>query len=253
MRSLKTSGNTVLVTGGSSGIGFTLARAFSNSGNKVIICGRNEEKLQRAKEKLPGIEAKKCDISQREDVESLVRWIDLEYPQLNILVNNAGIQRSIELKKGIQEVDKGQADDEISINFRAQVILSEFFIPNFLKRPEGTAIVNVSSGLAFVPIARFPIYCATKAAIHSFTMSLRYQLKDTRIKIFELIPPTVYDTELKGRPLEKSDWTVSSAEVADAMMKGLETDEFEIAVGSTRNWLRASKNDLDQAFGNINR
>lgn len=253
MRSLKTSGNTVLVTGGSSGIGFALARAFSNSGNKVIICGRNEEKLQRAKEKLPGIEAKKCDISQREDVESLVRWIDLEYPQLNILVNNAGIQRSIELKKGIQEVDKGQADDEISINFRAQVILSEFFIPNFLKRPEGTVIVNVSSGLAFVPIARFPIYCATKAAIHSFTMSLRYQLKDTKIKIFELIPPTVYDTELKGRPLEKSDWTVSSAEVADAMMKGLETDEFEIAVGSTRNWLRASKNDLDQAFGNINR
>jgi uncharacterized oxidoreductase len=113
--------------------------------------------------------------------------------------------------------------------------------------------VNVSSGLAFVPIARFPIYCATKAAIHSFTMSLRYQLKDTKIKIFELIPPTVYDTELKGRPLEKSDWTVSSAEVAGAMMKGLETDEFEIAVGSTRNWLRASKSDLDQAFSNINR
>jgi uncharacterized oxidoreductase len=247
---LKITGNTILITGGSSGIGFALASSFSNQGNEVIICGRREEKLRRTKEKLPKISVKTCDVSNREDIESLVSWVTSNFPKINVLVNNAGIQRAIDLKKGIQEISAN--DDEIAINLNGAVELSEYFIPLFLKRQTESAIVNVSSGLGFVPLAKFPIYCATKAAIHSFTMSMRFQLKDTPIKVFEVIPPIVYDTELKGKPLEKAEWSVSSAEVADASMKGMEKDDFEIPIGPTKNWVRASRSDLDQDFNNMN-
>ncbi len=143
-------------------------------------------------------------------------------------------------------------EDEIAINLKAQIYLAAHFIPFFAKKSEETAIINVSSALGLVPLARFPIYCATKAAIHSFTISLRHQLKATQVKIFEVLPPTVYDTELKGRPLPKSDWTVSSQEVADAIMKSLENDEKEISLGVGKSWLTGSKRDLDQAFNSIN-
>jgi uncharacterized oxidoreductase len=246
---MKTTGNTILITGGSTGIGFALASSFSNRGNEVIICARHEEKLHHAKEKLPNIEIRKCDVSKTEEADALVKWLTESYPEINMLVNNAGIQRGISLKNGVQEAAKWE--EEIAINFSSQVYLSADFVPLFLNR--ASAILNVSSGLAFVPIARFPIYCATKAAIHSFTMSLRAQLKDTSIKVFEVIPPTVYDTELKGKPLEKTDWAVSSAEVAEAVIAGLEKDQYEIPAGSAANWLRASKSELDQAFENINR
>jgi len=250
---MKTSGNAVLITGGATGIGFALASALLDRGNEVIICGRSEEKLRSAKEKFPKISTKKCDISRKQDVDSLFGWVTSSYPDLNVLINNAGIQRSIDLKKGVQEVMERPDNDEIAINLRSQIYLSAYFVPWFMKMERETAILNVSSGLAFVPLARFPIYCATKAALHSFTMSLRYQLKDTTVKVFEVIPPTVYDTELKGKPLEKTDWAISSAEVAQAVMSGLEKDEYEIPAGSVENWLHGSKSDLDQAFNFINR
>jgi uncharacterized oxidoreductase len=139
------------------------------------------------------------------------------------------------------------------INLKAQIYLAACFVPVFSKKQSESAIINVSSGLAFVPLARFPIYCATKAAIHSFTVSLRHQLKETPIRVFEVIPPTVYDTELKGKPLQKSDWTVSSNEVADAVMKGLENNDYEISIGAAKNWLMGSKSDLETAFNNMNR
>lgn len=247
---MKTSGNTILITGGATGIGFALASNFSNLGNEVIVCSRNEDNLKIAKEKLPEISTRRCDISKSEEVDSLFRWVTTSYPQINVLINNAGIQRQIELKKGIEALPRGGDDDEISINLRSQIYMSACFIPVFLGE---SAIVNVSSGLGFVPLARFPVYCATKAAIHSFTVSLRFQLKDSSIKVFEIIPPTVYDTNLKGKPLEKSDWAVSSKEVADAAVKGIENDQFEIPIGPTKNWLNASKSELDQAFINMNR
>jgi uncharacterized oxidoreductase len=248
---MKISGNTVLITGGSTGIGFALAASFCDAGNKVIICGRNEEKLRSAKGSLPEIETRRCDISDLNEVQSLVEWVTTNFSDLNVLVNNAGIQRAIDLKKGVQELFA--VEDEIAINFRSQVILAEYFVPIFLRMQSMTAIVNVSSGLGLVPLAKFPIYCATKAAIHSFTISLRRQLGDTQIKVFEVIPPTVYDTYLKGKPLEKSDYSVSSPEVADAVMKGLERDDYEIGIGPAKNWLKASKMELDQAFNGMNR
>ncbi len=246
---MKITGNTVLITGGATGIGFALAESFVKLGNNVIVCGRRMEKLEEAKRRLPSLNVRQADVSKESDRRALYDWVEREFKDLNLLVNNAGIQRRIDFTKGAE--DLLEQEDEIDINFKAQVYLAARFVP-LLSRQKEAAIVNVSSGLGFVPLTVFPIYSATKAAIHSFTMSLRFQLRKTSVKVYEVIPPTVYDTELKGKPIEKAEWTASSSEVAEAVVKGLEGDVFEIAVGASRRWLSSSKSELDQAFGNIN-
>ena len=195
---MKITNNTILITGGATGIGFALAELFLKSNNKVMICGRRQEKLDAAKAKLPGLQIKRCDISKETDRKELYSWIEKNFGTLNVLVNNAGIQRQIDLR---DPSAASALDPEIDINLKAQLQLSTHFIQHFSKQSEA-AIVNVSSGLGFVPIAAFPVYCATKAALHSFSMSLRHQLRQTPIKVFEVIPPIVYDTELKGKHLK---------------------------------------------------
>ena len=241
--------NTILITGGSTGIGFALAESFAKLGNRVVICGRRADKLEDAKRRLPALSVKQCDVSKEEDRKALYAWIEEDFKELNVLVNNAGIQRRVDFTKGTNDLLKNE--DEIEINLKAQIYLAAQFVPMFSKHKEA-AIVNVSSGLGFVPLTIFPIYSATKAAIHSFTMSLRYQLRGTSIKVFEVIPPTVYDTELKGKPTEKAEWTVSSSEVAEAVVQGLEEDEYEIAMGPSKKWISSTKDELDQTFSNIN-
>ena len=248
---MKTTGNTILITGGATGIGFALAEAFSNAGNKVIICGRREAKLKEAKKKLPQVYTKVCDVSKEEERESLYSWVSANFKETNILINNAGIQRIVDLKKGPRDLLKGE--NEIEINFTAPVRLSAHFIPLFLKQKEA-AIINVSSGLGFVPIAAMPVYCATKAATHSFTQSLRYQLKDTSIKVFEIIPPIV-DTELdKGSREERElqDRGIPPFEVAKAALKALEGDEYEVAIGMAENLRMGARKSPEQMFKNIN-
>jgi uncharacterized oxidoreductase len=245
---MKLSGDTVLITGGATGIGFAIAERFAKLGNTVIICGRRQDKLDAAKAKIPSLHTIRCDISVDGERTSLLKAIESDSNGLNILVNNAGIQRFISLKGGREELLK--VDDEIDTNLKAQIHTIAMFIPLLSKRE--SAIVNVTSGLGFVPMARFPIYSATKAALHSFTMSLRHQLKGTSIKVFELIPPTVHDTELKGKPIEKAEWTVSASEVADALVDGMVNDAQEIPVGGTKRWASASRAELDDAFGRIN-
>ncbi len=245
---MKTTGNTVLVTGGATGIGFALAERLIKSGNTVIICGRRQDMLDSAKAKLPSLNVINCDITKQKDRRSLLKEMKLNFKGLNLLINNAGIQRPINLTKGNAELLK--VDDEIEVNLKSQIHLSAMFIP--LLSARDSAIVMVSSGLGFVPMASVPIYSATKAALHSFTMSLRHQLKGTKIKVFELIPPLVHDTYLHGDPLEKMDISVSAAEVAEAAINGLEKDEYEIPVGSTKRWISLSKAEADEAFRNVN-
>ncbi len=247
---MKTSGNTILITGGATGIGFALAERFVRLGNKVIICGRRENKLAEASEKLPGISTIRCDISNYTSREALAKKIESDFKELNVLVNNAGIQRRIDLKAGIDEFLKSD-QNEVDINLKSQIYLAIRFIPMLTKQKE-SAILDVSSGLGFVPMAIFPIYCATKAAIHAFTMALRQQLKDTSVKVFEIIPPTVYDTELKGKPQPKTDYSISAAEMADEIVKGFGQDQYEISAGAAKKWLTESKAELDQDFRNIN-
>jgi uncharacterized oxidoreductase len=249
---MKIGGNTILITGGATGIGFSLAEAFVNAGNEVIICGRREEKLKEAKNKLPQIHTKRCDLSKDEERKLLYDWVSSHFKNINILVNNAGIQRMIDFKKGTEELFDGE--DEIEINFKTYVHLSAYFTPLLMKQKEA-AIINISSGLGFIPLAIMPVYCATKAAIHSFSLSLRHQLKNTSVKVFEVIPPTV-DTELdKGARAKRgqTDRGISPTEVAKATIDGLEKDEYEIAVGMAQNLRMGARNNPDQLFQNMNR
>jgi uncharacterized oxidoreductase len=248
---MRTNGNTILVTGGSTGIGFALAEAFVQAGNNVLICGRREAKLKDAREKLPQIQARRCDLSKKEDRESFCNWVSDNHKDLNILVNNAGIQRAINLRKGAAELFRGE--DEVQINLAAPIHLSAYFAPLLLKKKEA-AIINISSGLGFVPMAVVPVYCATKAGIHMFTISLRHQLKDTSVKVFEIVPPAV-DTELgKGITGESEQQYrgIPPSEVAIATLQALETDQHEVVIGEAKGLVEESKKDFERAFQELN-
>jgi uncharacterized oxidoreductase len=254
---MKTVGNTILITGGSTGIGLALAEAFVKEGNKVIVCARSENTLSDAKKKLPGLITRKCDLSREEERESLHQWVTAKHDDINILVNNAGIQRMIDFRNGPADLLKYRAldgEDEIDVNFRACVYLTALFVPDFLKRKEA-AVMNVSSGLGFAPLAMLPVYCATKAAVHSFSMSLRHQLRSTPVRVFEIIPPMV-DTNLdKGarEAREQRDRGIPPAEVARATLKSMSDNEYEIAVGNAQNLVKGSRANPDQLFSNMNR
>jgi uncharacterized oxidoreductase len=247
---MKTSGNVVLITGGATGIGVALAEELINAGNEVIIYGRRESKLSEAKQKLPSIHTMACDLSKREGRETLYKHMESKFPDTNILVNNAGIQRIIDFKKGREELLK--EDDEILINLVAPIELSAYFIPSFMKK-DNSAIINISSGLGFIPIVLFPVYCATKAAMHSFSTTLRHQLRNTSVKVFEIIPPTT-DTELdKGmRAKRGAPKGITVQEVAKASLKAIAQDEFESAIGEAQNLRTASRNNPEQTFHNMN-
>ena len=226
-------GNTVLITGGSSGIGLELTRELVKRGNTVIITGRDQAKLDKCKQEIPALHVIRSDVGQPAEIEALHARVLKEFPKLNVLVNNAGIMRTINLHKD----DSGFGDlvREIGINLSGPILMVQKFLPH-LKSMDNAAIVNVSSGLAFVPLPTSPIYCATKAALHSYTQSLRVQMKNTKVKIFELCPPAT-ETELLTSTSDAEDLKgVSVMAVGDlirATLKGLENDELEIRPGQS--------------------
>ena len=248
---MKSSGNTVLVTGGAMGIGYAMASAFLSAGNEVIICGRREQRLLEAQERLPGLRIKVCDVGKEEERVALAEWATANFKGLNVLVNNAGIQRDIDFTKGIAEYLGGE--NEIDINLEAPIVLSGLFIPH-LARQDGAAIVNVSSGLGFVPAAKMPVYSATKAGLHAFSMALRHQLKALDIKVFEVVPPAV-DTELNQEGRAKRGGFkagLQPEEFVAAVMKGFAEDIFEIGYGTTERSIKASREDLNTSFQQMN-
>jgi uncharacterized oxidoreductase len=248
---MKSSGNTVLVTGGATGIGYAMAEAFSKAGNEVIICGRREKRLLEAQARLPGLHIRVCDVAREADRASLVEWATANFKGLNVLVNNAGIQRDIDFTRGIAEFLAGE--NEIEINLTSPIVLSGLFIPH-LARKDGAAIVNVSSGLGFVPAAKMPVYSATKAGLHAFSMALRHQLKGLGIKVFEVVPPAV-DSELNPEGRAKRGGfkvDLQPREFVAAVMKGFAEDLFEIGYGTTERSLKASREDLDKSFQQMN-
>lgn len=245
---MKLEGNSILITGGSSGIGFGFAEYFSKH-NKVIICGKDKKKLDSAKKKIPSLITYACDLSKKEECEGLYNWINKNHKDVNILINNAGIQREIDIKKGVVAIS---VDEEIDVNLKSPIYLSLYFTPMLSAKPN-SAIINISSGLAFIPLAAVPIYCATKAAIHSFTVSLRRQLKTTSIKVIEVIPPIVHDTNLKGKPIERNERSISTVELINEVITALREDKEEIPAGLSRNMIAASKNNFYGAFEDMNR
>jgi uncharacterized oxidoreductase len=231
---MKLGGNTVLITGGATGIGLAIAEAFVQGGSEVIICGRTEENLREAKKKLPSLHTRRCDVADESDRRALCAWALATFPGLNVLVNNAGIQRMIDFRKGTADLLAHRAEDgedEIEVNLRALIYMTALFTPHLMKQKEA-AIINVSSGLAFRPMAPLPVYCATKAAVHTFSLALRQQLEGTPVKVFELIPPMV-DTKLdKGARKARGQtyFGMSTAAFIVPAMKSFANGEYEIRV-----------------------
>ncbi|TDK64231.1 SDR family NAD(P)-dependent oxidoreductase [Bacillus salipaludis] len=239
---MKLSGNTVLITGGAAGIGFAFAERFIKADNKVIVCGRREASLQEAKEKYPELITRVCDVTKESDRIALFDWITSEHPDVNVLVNNAGIQQRFHVLKTNAKDDWSYYSQEIASNVEAPFHFAMLFAPYFANK-DYAAILNVSSGLAFTPMAIAPIYSATKAAVHSFTMSLRSQLEDTAIEVIEVAPPAV-NTDLGGVGLHTFGTPVD--EFADAIFKGLEAGKNEIGYARSENALRMSRDEIDE-------
>ncbi len=238
---MKTTNNTILITGGSSGIGLGFAEEFLRLGNKVIICGRREDKLNQAKEKHPEIIIKKCDVSDAGERLELFAWVKENYPDINVLINNAGVQLGTDITRSF---DSKKVGLEIDTNIIAPIHLSSLFI-ELLESKKESAIINISSGLAFAPLAFMPLYCATKAALHSLTLSLRHNLKNTSIKVFEIAPPAV-DTELgsdRRDDKSKSHGGIHVSEFLKEAMEAISGDVFEAAIGQAKG-LRAKREEL---------
>jgi uncharacterized oxidoreductase len=188
---MKTIDNTILITGGGSGIGRGLAEAFHRLGNQVIIAGRGQKTLNETTAANPGMKSVTLDVSDPKSIQSFAAQVMKDYPSLNVLINNAGMMRPENLLEALN--DLSAAEKTVTTNLLGPIRLTAALLPSLRKQPRAT-IMNVSSGLAFVPFAMTPTYCATKAAIHSYTQSLRYQLKATKIEVIELIPPYVQTT-----------------------------------------------------------
>ena len=247
---MKIIGNTILITGGATGIGLALAESLLEQGNEVIICGRREDRLVEVQNEHPDIHIRVCDVSDEDDRRSLFKWATENFKDLNVLINNAGIQRAIDLKTGIKGLE-GQ--NEIKINLEATIYLSALFIP-FLESKEKASIVNVSSGLAITPLAAVPIYCASKAGVHTYTKCLRSQLSDTNIKVFEVLPPLVI-SELNMDYRKKVGTTnmgVKADKCAAAIVDGLKKDIFEIESPALKNLKTSTMEDIDNLFEKMN-
>jgi uncharacterized oxidoreductase len=188
-------GNTILITGGGTGIGRGLAEALHQAGNSVIIAGRRQAVLDQVVAANPGMAALTVDMQDAASIRAFAQKVVAEHPRLNVLMNNAGIMQVENLRE--QTTDIAAAESILAINLLGPIRLTAALLPH-LRRQPASAILNVSSGLAFVPLAFTPTYCATKAAIHSYTQSLRYQLQGTTTEVLELIPPYVATELMDG-------------------------------------------------------
>src|ERR1700728_1300808 len=182
---MKMTGNTILITGGTSGIGLELARQLCQN-NTIIIAGRDQNRLNRAKAKLGSAHTIQSDVSDPVAIAALYKNVTREFPGLHILINNAGVMRKISLPDGM--ADLTDITREIETNLNGPIRTINQLLPHH-KKQKSPAIVNVTSGLAFVPFPISPIYSATKAGLHSFTQALRVQMKKTNVRVFELAPP----------------------------------------------------------------
>ncbi|WP_241722466.1 SDR family oxidoreductase [Raoultella sp. HC6] len=229
------SGNTILITGGTSGIGLALARALLARGNTVLVTGRAEERLADARRSAPGLHTFVCDQNDPASIKRLCFVVTRDFPQVNILINNAGIGRRLDLNdtRGDLE-DLEDLETEIRTNLIGPLQLIGQLLPH-LKQQGSATIINVTSGLAFIPLPLKPIYCATKAAMHSYTQSLRVQLRQSNIKVIELAPPATRTNFNKGQEEMNTARLMDVDKLAQAALRDLERDREEILPGMA--WL----------------
>jgi len=243
---MKTSGNTILIIGGSAGIGIEMAKLFLAAGNKVIITGRDTNRLDEAVKKLPGVKGIKSDFSDGEQAVVLARQVTTEYPDLNIVINNAA--RAVLYQVGEDYNSYEYAKDEFNTNFLSVLRLNDLLLPALKKQPVA-AIVNVTSVVAFAATTKLATYGASKAALHSYSQTLRLGLKDTSVRVFELMPPlinTEFSKEIGG---EKG---IAPELVAQHLVDGLASDTYEIHSGQTADFYKLFHASPDEAFKAMN-
>ncbi len=235
---MKLHDNTIFISGGGSGIGRGLAEAFHKLGNKVIIGGRRHELLEQTiAANTGGMEGIVLDTKDPQSIQAAAEAVTRNHPALNILINNAGVQRMFDFSAETP-IDPAAFAEEIDTNINGVLRMTAAFLPH-LKKQSAAALVNVSSGLAFVPLARFPVYCATKAFVHSFSMSLRHQLKNTSVSVIELAPPWV-STDLDAlhkAPPESTNGGLRPMPLPDfiaAAMQELASDGQELLVAGAK-------------------
>jgi uncharacterized oxidoreductase len=226
---MKMIGKTVLITGGTSGIGMELARQLIARGNTVIVTGRDHDRLEVARRAMPGLHAFQSDVSDPTSIESLYETVSGQFPALNTLINNAGTMRNIKLDR---QQKLNDLTTEIDGNLKGPMWMTQAFLP-LLLRQTSSLIVNVSSGLAFIPFPAAPIYSASKAALHAYTLCLRAQLADTCVSVVELAPPGTETPLFRGEFAEemKEEKGMSVNVLARRAIAGIEAGTPEIRPG----------------------
>lgn len=239
---MKLANNKILITGGATGIGLGLAERYIQENNTVIICGRRESALVEAAAKLPSVITKTCDLSHEAGRIELYNWISENHSDLNVLINNAGIQNWINI--GDDDFYE-KASDEITTNVLAPLHLTKLFT----QLDALDTIINVTSGLAFVPLSAVPVYCGTKAFMRSFTLSLRHSLKDSKIEVIEMIPPAL-NTDLGGKGIHDAHPAVS--DFVESVFEQMKAGKTELTFGTSGDRAKANNDTISEYFNRMN-
>ena len=239
---MKLSNNKILITGGATGIGLGLTERFLKEDNQVIICGRRESVLQEVQQKHPSVITKVCDLSVEADRIELFNWVSEHHSDLNVLVNNAGVQHWM----NISDSDfYAKANNEVSTNVLAPLHLTSLFT----RLSSLDTIINVTSGLAFVQLSKVPVYCATKAFFHSFTLSLRHLLQSKHIEVIEMIPPAL-NTDLGGKGLHDGQPAVS--DFVESVFQQMKEGKTELTFGFSEVMSKATPDVIHATFIRMN-
>lgn len=239
---MKLSNNKILITGGASGIGLGLTERFIKENNTVIICGRREAALKEVTHKFPTVITKVCNLSVEADRIELYNWIAENHTDLNVLINNAGIQNWMDVS---DDNFYQKANEEITINVLAPIHLTTLFT----KLKSLKTIINVSSGLAFIPLAKVPVYSATKAFLRSFTLSLRHSLKSKNIEVIEIIPPAL-NTDLGGKGIHDGHPAVN--DFVEAIFQQLKEGKTELTFETSEARAKANNETITDYFNKMN-
>lgn len=225
---MEISNNTIVITGGSSGLGFEMCRQFLEKGNNVITCSRSLEKLEEAKKRLPNLVIYKCDIARELECEDFAEWLRINYPQVNVLINNAAIVNKTHFVEDRFSLEK--MNEEFSVNLNAPIRLIKLLYPILIQN-QNPKIINITTGLVYVPRTIYPFYNAAKSGLHSFTQVLREQLKKEKIKVIEVLFPVVDTPWHKGNV---SKIAISPQDAVSEMLESISQNQTEIRIAKVK-------------------